>query len=179
MLLPAAAKQSTANAAQSIEAGLRMLGRGRRKGLTFSGWGHTYFERLVGASYDRHGVKNTFGQNRLLGVITKLNAWGTNAEAVFYIHTNVPGDNFRKRGSPCLQYLQFRAHSGDRLSVVGLYRAHDYTNKFLGNALGIQQVAQFVARHTGKQYDGQTIISLNPFCDTKAQLGKLIHAALA
>lgn len=179
MLLPGAAKQSTGNAAEAIEAGLRMLGRGRRKGLTFSGWGHTYFERLVGAFYDRNEVKNTFGQNRLLGVITKLNDWGANAEAVFYIHTNLPGDNFRKRGSPCLQYVQFRAHAGMRLSIVGLYRAHDYTNKFLGNALGIQSVAQFVARHTGRQYDGQTIISLHPFCEKKAQLGKLIDAAVA
>src|SRR5690349_5376192 len=44
MLFPGAAKQSTGNAAQAIEAGLQMLGRGRRKGLSFSRWGHTYFE---------------------------------------------------------------------------------------------------------------------------------------
>jgi hypothetical protein len=179
MLLPGAAKQSTGNADDAIEAGLRMLGRARRKRLRFSQWSHTYFERLVGAYCDRTGNKNQIGQNRLLGTIEKLNTWGRNFESVFYIHTNMPNDSFRTMGSPCLQYLQFRAHGNNKLSIVGLYRAHDYTNKFLGNALGIQDVGEFVARHTGREYDGQTIISLHPFCGSKSQLRKFIDAATA
>lgn len=179
MLFPGSTKQSTGNADEAIEAGLRMLGRARRKRLRFSQWTHTYFERLVGAYCDRTGKRIRIGQNRLLGTIDKLNEWGRNFESVFYIHTNMGDDNFRTMGSPCLQYLQFRAHGNKKLSVVSLYRAHDYTNKFLGNALGIQGVAEFVARHTGRDYDGQTIISLHPFCDNKAQLRKFIDAAAA
>jgi hypothetical protein len=172
MLFPGAAKRSTGNAGEAIEAGLRMLGRARRKRLRFSQWTHTYFERLVGAYIDRRGTRVQIGQNRLLGTIEKLNEWGRNFESVFYIHTNMPNDSFRTMGSPCLQYLQFRAHGDKQLSVVGLYRAHDYTDKFLGNALGIQDLGAFVARHTGRHYDGQTIISLHPFCDNKTQLRK-------
>jgi hypothetical protein len=176
MVLPAMTKLSTGNADVAIEAGLRMLGRGRHKGLRYSGWNHTYFERMAGASISRTGHRSNLGQNRLLGTIQKLKAWGRNAEAVFYIHTNIESDNFRPRGSPCLQYVQFRAHEQDKLSVVGLYRAHDYTNKFLGNALGLQNLGEFIARHTGRTYDGQTIISLHPFCEGKAKLKRLIDA---
>lgn len=178
MLFPGAAKLSTGNAQQAIDAGLKMLGRARRKRLRFSQWTHTYFERLVGAYCDRTGKKVPIGQNRLLGTIEKLNEWGRNFESVFYIHTNMPDDRFRTMGSPCLQYLQFRAHGDKRLSVVGLYRAHDYTHKFLGNALGIQRVAEFVARHTGREFDGQTIVSLHPFCDSKTQLRRFVNAVV-
>lgn len=175
MLMPAAAILSTGNAAAAIESGLRMLGRGRRKGLRYSTWSHTYFERIAGGFDDRQGNRVVLAKNRLLAVIDKLNEWGGNREAVFYIHTNQESDNFRSRGSPCLQYIQFRAHAGN-IAIVGLYRAHDYTNKFLGNAIGLQSLGQFVARHTNRQYEGQTVISLNPFCDKKSQLKSFIHA---
>ena len=174
MLLPKVAHLSTENPGEAIEAGLKLLGRGRKRGLRFSTWSHTYFERMVGSWYDRFGARKEIKANRLLSAIRKMNEWDKNAEAAFYIHTDISSDNFRPRGSPCLQYIQFRAHGDHKLSVVGLYRAHDYTNKFLGNAIGLQRLGQFVAQHTGRQYDGLAIISLNPFCDNKHQLKNLI-----
>lgn len=176
MLLPKVVRLSTENPSNAIEQGLKALGRARRGGLRFSTWTHTYFERMVGAWYDRFGARSVIKNNRLLGTIQKLNAWGNNAEAVFYVHTDLSSDPFKPLGSPCLQYVQFRAHAGQRLSVVGLYRAHDYTNKFLGNAMGLQMLGEFVARHTNRTFAGVGIISLNPFCKTKSQLKKLINA---
>jgi hypothetical protein len=174
MLLPRVVQLSTENPAAAIEAGLKTLGRGRSRGLRFSTWRHTYFERLTGAWYDRFGERTEIKNNRLLGTIEKLNQWGQNAEAAFYIHTDLNSDPFRPLGSPCLQYVQFRAYEGMRLDIVGLYRAHDYTNKFLGNAVGLQILGEFVARHTGRTFTGVGIISLHPFCNTKQQLKKLI-----
>jgi hypothetical protein len=176
MLLPRMVQLSTENAAEAIEVGLRALGRGRRRGLRFSTWTHTYFERLTGAWYNRLGQRSEIKSNRLLGTIQKLNQWGQNAEAAFYIHTDLNSDPFRPLGSPCLQYVQFRAHSGQRLSVVGLYRAHDYTNKFLGNVIGLQILGEFVAKHTGRTFDGVGVVSLHPFCTTKHKLKQLIDA---
>ena len=176
MLLPRIVQLSTENASGAIETGLKTLGRARRGGLRFSTWTHTYFERLAGAWYDRAGNRSQIKQNRLLGTIEKLNQWGQNSEAAFYMHTDLNSDPFKPLGSPCLQYVQFRAHSAKQLSLVGLYRAHDYTNKFLGNAVGLQILGEFVAKHTGRTFDGLTIISLNPFCKAKQQLKKLIDA---
>jgi hypothetical protein len=176
MLLPRIVQLSTENPTDAIELGLKTLGRARRGGLRFSTWTHTYFERIVGAWYDRFGARAVIKNNRLLGTIQKLNEWGKNAEAVFYIHTDLSSDPFKPLGSPCLQYVQFRAHAEKRLSIVGLYRAHDYTNKFLGNAIGLQILGEFVAGHTGRTFDGVGIVSLNPFCKTKQQLKQLIDA---
>lgn len=170
MLLPRVVHLSTENPDAAIEAGLKLLGRGRKQGLRYSTWTHTYFERMVGLWEDRFGVRKEIKINRLLGTIRKINEWDKNAEAAFYIHTDLSTDNFRPRGSPCLQYVQFRVYGDYKLSIIGLYRSHDYTNKFLGNAVGLQRLGQFVAQHTGRQYEGLAIISLNPFCGNKQQL---------
>lgn len=166
MLLPSVVHLSTENAPAALNRGLKLLGRGRRSGRRFSQWIHTYFERMVGVWQDRHGVQKEIKPNRLLGVIEKLNAWDKNAEAAFYIHTDLVTDNFRKMGSPCLQYVQFRAHGDKKLSVVALYRAHDYANKALGNLIGLQRLGEFVAKHTARTYDGLSVVSLNPFSNS-------------
>ena len=174
MLLPKLVRTSTQGPSSAIETGQKMLGRGRRKGLKYSGWRHTYFERLTGAWYNRHGAKETISQNRLLKMIEKIIEWEKNAEAVFYLHTNLDTDNFRPRGSPCLQYVQFRIFGTNSLSVVGLYRAHDYTNKALGNFIGLHDLGIFVASKTGRVFVGADVLSLNPFVGKKSQINDYI-----
>jgi hypothetical protein len=175
MLLPKVVHLSTENPDGALEGGLKLLGRGRKRGLRFSTWTHTYFERIVGSWYDRFGSRKVIKSNRLLTAIEKMQEWDKNAEAVFYIHTDLSSDSYRPRGSPCLQYIQFRAYGDLKLSVVGLYRAHDYTNKFLGNAVGLQRLGEFVARHTRREFEGLTIVSLHPFCQNKSQIKRFME----
>lgn len=172
MILPAACEAGNHSAADSIELGLLMLGRARRRGVRFSGWKHTYFERLVGQFQDRDGIRRILRQNKLLSVIEKLNLWNRNAEAACFIHTALDSDTFRTRGGPCLQYVQFRAHGDNQLDIIGLYRAHDYGNKALGNLVGLNRLGKFVGRHTGRQLNTVTIVSLHPFADHKHRLLK-------
>lgn len=176
MLLPKVVRTSALPASAAIEAGQRMMGRGRRRGLVYSGWRHTYFERLTGAWYDRRGGKEAISQNRLLKAIDKINEWGKNAEAVFYIHTNLEGDSFWPRGSPCLQYVQLRVYGDNLMSLVGVYRAHDYVNKALGNFIGLHDLGQFVANRTGKTFTGANVVSLRPFIEKKSQANDFIAA---
>lgn len=176
MLLPKTARTSDESAAVAIECGQRMMGRGRRKGLIYSGWSHTYFERLTGAWYNRQGTKETISQNRLLKAIEKINEWGKNAEAAFYIHTNLERDSFRPRGSPCLQYLQLRVYGNAQISLVAVYRAHDFVNKALGNFIGLNDVGKFIASRTGKTFTGVNVVSLHPFVDRKSQTNDYIRA---
>lgn len=176
MLLPKLVRKSTASASTAIEAGQRMMGRGRRRGITYSGWRHTYFERLTGAWYNRRGNKETISQNRLLKAIEKIVEWGKNAEAVFYLHTNLEVDNFRPRGSPCLQYIQIRIYGNNLISLVGVYRAHDYVNKALGNFIGLNDLGRFVADQTGKSFTGVNVVSLHPFIDRKSQANGYLAA---
>ena len=174
MLLPKVVHLSTENPNSAVEGGLKLLGRGRKRGLRFSTWTHTYFERIVGVWYDRFGERTEIKANRLVSTIEKMKKWEKNAEAVFYIHTDLSSDSFRPRGSPCLQYVQFRAYGDGKLALVGLYRAHDYTNKFLGNAIGLQRLGEFVARHTNRTFEGLTVVSLHPFCQSKRQIRQFI-----
>ena len=147
-----------------------MLARARKRGASFSGWSHTYFERLVGEWIDRRGIRQKFRANKLLSIIKKRNEWGHNAESAFYIHIPLDSEGFRTRGGPCLQYIQFRFHGEMLLDIVGLYRAHDYGNKSLGNLIGLDRLGRFVARHTGTRLNGVTVVSLHPFVDHKARL---------
>jgi hypothetical protein len=176
MLLPKIVRNSHEDAAAAIDAGQRMMGRGRQRGLKYSSWKHTYFERITGAWYDRYGNKHEIKQNRILDSINKINEWNKNAEAVFYVHTNLESESFRPRGSPCLQYVQLRAYGENELSLVGLYRAHDYINKALGNLVGLNDLGRFVANRTGRVFTGVNVISLHPFVERKTQANDYLAA---
>lgn len=148
----------------AIEAGLQSFGRARRKRVKrFSGWVNTYFERLVGSWYDRGLAKQEIRPAGLRAMIEKMNSWPGSSEAAFYLHTSRDSDQFRRIGSPCLQYVQFRCVRPDRLELVALYRAHDYFEKALGNLIGLQRLGEFVARMTGRNLGSLAIISLHPF----------------
>jgi hypothetical protein len=163
VLLPRVVSETAGSTLDKVGAGLSLFGRGRRRGLRFSGWRNTYFERFVGRWFDSHLVAHTFGENRLASIIEKIGAWGKDVEAGLYVHTAVPDDKLRIRGSPCLQYVQVRLYSGNRLELYSLYRSHDYFNKALGNMVGLQRLGMFIAGEAGRIYTGQTVFSLHPF----------------
>jgi thymidylate synthase len=106
-----------------------------------------------------------FKENRLLNIIEKINLWDHNIASSLYAHTDIPADSLRTRGSPCLQYVQFRVFDGDRVGVTGLYRSHDYLSKALGNMVGLQRLARFVAQQTGRKFGQVTVISLAPIAE--------------
>ena len=170
MILPRVISGSQRPTREAIEVGLRMFGRGRARGARYSGWIHTYFERMAGASIDASGVRHELRTNKLLGVVDKLNLWNRNVESACYVHIDLPTDGFRTRGGPCLQYVQFRAHGDRQLSVAALYRAHDYGNKALGNLIGLDRLGRFVAGRTARTFSGVSVVSLHPFCEGKIRL---------
>lgn len=163
VLFPQRVVDSAGPTDQRIKKGWELFGRGRRAGLKFSGWKHTYFERLTGHWIDAKTNLQEIKENRLASIIEKINAWDKDVEAAFYVHTEASTDRLRPRGAPCLQYVQFRLHEKTRLELFALYRSHDYFNKVLGNMIGLQRLGQFVADSTGREFIGQTVFSLHPF----------------
>lgn len=170
MILPRIVAQSARPTSEAIDLGLTLFGGGRARGMRYSGWTHTYFERMAGAWIDSSGERRSLRTNKLLGVIEKLNLWNRNVESACYIHTELAIDGFRTRGGPCLQYVQFRAFGDRQLSISALYRAHDYGNKALGNLIGLDRLGRFVASRTGRTFSGTSVISLHPFCEHKRRL---------
>jgi thymidylate synthase len=110
-------------------------------------------------------------------MIESMNAWHGDFKSAFYLHTALDKDNLRKMGSPCLQYVQFCLEENNGLEIVALYRAHDYFHKFLGNAIGLQRLGEFVAARTGRALRGVSIISLHPFTQSmKTKLKSYVAA---
>lgn len=165
VLCPAPILSAVGNTQAKIERGWELLGRGRQRGIKYSGWRDTYFERLTGHRARKSGEYEAFGENRLLNIINKVIAWDHNVASSLYAHTDISSDTLRTRGSPCLQYVQFRVFDGDKIGVTGLYRSHDYLSKALGNMVGLQRLARFVAHETGRKFGRVTVISLAPISE--------------
>lgn len=165
VLFPSLVAESIGTTEERLRRGWNLFGRGRRKGVTYSQWRHTYFERITGNWMPSSMELQPIKENRLASIVGKLNDWGQDVEAAFYVHTDAPSDRLRTRGSPCLQYVQFRPHSKDRLELFALYRSHDYFHKALGNMIGLQRLGEFVAAETGRTFVRQTVFSIHPYSE--------------
>jgi hypothetical protein len=176
VLFPKIVEVTEGTTEEKVSAGWRLFGRGRRAKIRFSGWSHTYFERLTGHSIKRDGSLQVIKENRLQSVVEKIRSWDRDVEAALYIHTDASTDRLRPRGAPCLQYVQFRLFDRDKLELFALYRAHDYQNKALGNMIGLQRLGRFVATASNRNYSRQTVFSLHPFIGgSREQLSNLIE----
>lgn len=122
-----------------------------------SGWGF-YFERLV-----------CFGPShapQLTRVIDGLSGWGRNHHGAFVIHfSSADTDRPRRRGGPCLQYVQLTPDAA-KLSLTAVYRSHDYFHKALGNFLGLSRLLSYVCNHTGHEVGTLTCLSTYAFIGT-------------
>jgi thymidylate synthase len=119
-----------------------MLQRALNQKRLHSSWGSTYFQRLV--SLDG-------SENQIERAIRVLTTWQVRAEASIVAHTSCPRiDGLRKRGSPCLQYVEVLWGRNGVLDLVAVYRNHDFLNKALGNFLGLGRLLQFIAAESGK-----------------------------
>jgi len=180
MVLPYSVMTTAGSVTSRLESGWSLLGRARRRGLRFSGWRHTYYERLTGHWMDRDSVIHQIKENRLRSIIEKINLWDRDVEAALYAHTDSASDKLRPRGAPCLQYVQFRPFDSDKLELFALYRSHDYFSKSLGNMVGLQRLGEFVAEETGRKFVGETIFSVHPTYGTsKAALGSFVASVAA
>lgn len=136
-------------------------------GKPLSGWSDTYFERLVGQHAERNGNLSEIGPNRVAEIIAKAKQWDHDYHAAFYASTTRAKDKLRKRGAPCLQYVQAELFAGDQMRLFALYRSHDFLNKALGNFIGLRRLGQFIADRIDRELAEVTVISLHPFIDNK------------
>lgn len=70
------------------------------------------------------------------------------------------------RGGQCLSYLSFKLDKNRRLLLSAIYRNHYYTEKLLGNLVGLGRLMQFVAREAGVTVGSLSILSTHAEVDT-------------
>jgi len=82
------------------------------------------------------------------------------------------------RGGQCLSYLSFKLDKDRRLLLSAIYRNHYYTEKLLGNLIGLGRLMAFVASEAGVEVGALSILSTHAEVDvgqgTRAQL-KALH----
>lgn len=78
------------------------------------------------------------------------------------------------RGRQCLSYLSFKLDENRRLLLTAMYRNHYYTEKLLGNLVGLGRLMAFVAEEVGIEVGPLTVLSTHAEVDTgSAKRGEL------
>lgn len=118
--------------------------RAKRMRPKLKRWG-TYFERLI--AFGGNSI------NQLEAVISTLEHRQRDYHASLVMHTSsAETDSLIKTiGNPCLQYLELLSERPQSLSLLVVYRNHDYLNKAFGNFIGLSKLLEFICNEVGKQ----------------------------
>lgn len=137
----------------------RKIHRGTR-----TSWG-TYFQRMIA-----FGEKQ---ENQLDDAIEGVRSWTRNHKAAIVIHTSsADTDSVRKHtGNPCLQYVELLCPDADTISLLAVYRNHDFFGKVFGNFIGLGQLLSFICQETGRNPGSLVCHSAHAYAESsKTQL---------
>ena len=162
VLFPRSPKHVTETRQQFYNRHEALLCRALRAGKLHSTWGGTYFQRLM--SLDG-------SDNQLERAIRALTKWQVRSETGIVAHLSSPRvDKLRKRGSPCLQYLEILWGVDRSLDLVAVYRNHDFLGKALGNFIGLGRVLEFLAGQSNKKIGRVICHSARAYTDSVGKL---------
>ncbi|MDE0658064.1 MAG: hypothetical protein OXI79_00280 [Gammaproteobacteria bacterium] len=84
------------------------------------------------------------------------------------------GDRTRHMGGPCLSHLSFKMYNSC-VHLTAIYRSHDYSQKVIGNILGLARLLDFVAKETSLKVGTLVIHSTYAFLNgSKTKLRLLL-----
>ena len=127
-------------------------------------WGR-YFERMI-------AYPTPDGPVNLLDTLVrkmKRNIQGGRPYRNIYelpIYNPIKDAEGRPRGGQCLSFMSFKLDSDHRLLLSAVYRNHYYTEKLLGNLIGLGRLMQFVADEVGVAVGPLSILSTHAEVDT-------------
>lgn len=143
--------------------------------MPHSGWG-TYFQRMI--SYDTNGVKI----DQLGDIIDSINNRSKNYGASFVMVIPYPSkDHKKKMGAPCLNYITVQvekdsyAQNGRKISMLAVYRNHDFRERAYGNYLGLCDLLNYICSETNSSIGYLTCISSHAYASSNHK--ELSHIA--
>ena len=86
------------------------------------------------------------------------------------------------RGGQCLSFMSFKLDRDHRLLLSAVYRNHYYTEKLLGNLIGLGRLMSFVASEAGVRVGSLSVLSTHAEVDTAGASRdelKALHARCA
>ncbi len=129
------------------------------RGREHSGWG-TYFQRMI--AYP--GIKRT--ENQLSNIINAINKRDKINRASYTIVIEKPGgETVRPLGAPCLNYIavQIEPGSNTKVSLLCVYRNHDFFERVYGNYWGLCNLLCFIAYETNLVPGSLTCVSSHAY----------------
>lgn len=126
-------------------------------------WGR-YFERMI--AYPGGDDVDNLLERLILKM--KRNVDGGRPFRNIYelpIYNPVKDAEGRPRGGQCLSYLSFKLDGEQRLLLTAVYRNHFYTEKLLGNLIGLGRLMQYVAERVGVAVGSLSILSTHAQVD--------------
>lgn len=142
------------------------------------GWGN-YFRRMTNYSpvETAKAIKNP---NQLKNIIAAINTRRTLCRAAYTIIIPRPGgETTRKMGGPCLNYIAIQLepmNDGRIISLLCVYRNHDFIGRAYGNYWGLCNLTRFIAQETNSAPGPLTCISSNAYIENhKSIISELVH----
>jgi thymidylate synthase len=143
-------------------------------------WGR-YFERMI--AYPGHNGPI----NLLADLIAKMKR-NVGNEATYRniyelpIYNPIKDAGGSPRGGQCLSFMSFKLDREHRLLLSAVYRNHYYTEKLLGNLIGLGRLMAFVANEAGVAVGPLSVLSTHAEVDaagaTQAEL-RALHCSCA
>ncbi|KER35261.1 hypothetical protein AL00_16885 [Sphingobium indicum F2] len=150
-----------------------------RKNCRWSGY---YFERMFNVPRATGGTIN-----QLWEIVERMRKPSVKANNKFELSLFDPDRDVDDSpyGGQCLSFLSFKLLPGDpkTLTLTAMYRNHYYTEKLLGNLVGLGRLMEFVAREAGLKVGNLTVVSTHAVVDqprtkevksTRAKLEKML-----
>ncbi len=141
-------------------------------------WG-SYFNQMINWSESSKSVT----RNQLEDIITSINERDSVHRKAYVIHITNPVLHLGwPRGGPCLHsvYIQLRPNPRE-MSIMAVYRSHDFGVKAYGNYIGLGNLLQFLAKETNFAVGNLSCVSSTAFivAQHKAGLRRIIdeHSA--
>ncbi len=127
-------------------------------------WGR-YFERMM-AYPSPEGPVNLLDE--LLETMKKNIASSSPFRNIYElpIYNPLKDAHSSPRGRQCLSYLSFKLDKDRRLLLSAVYRNHYYTEKLLGNLIGLGRLMAFVATEAAIAVGPLTVLSTHAEVDT-------------
>ena len=127
-------------------------------------WGR-YFERMIAFPSADGPV------NLLEDLIAKMkrNLSGDTTYRNIYelpIYNPLKDANGSPRGGQCLSFMSFKLDRDHRLLLSAVYRNHYYTEKLLGNLIGLGRLMAFVATEAGTGIGSLSVLSTHAEVET-------------
>ena len=126
-------------------------------------WG-SYFQQMI-------GWKDSGGKviNQIEEIINMMNDRDRTYKTSYMIQISNPIRHFGwPRGLPCLQKVFVQLDGPSRkMSLLSVYRNHDFGEKAYGNYMGLGHLLEFLAYETGFEIGEVTCVSSHAFIDRR------------